>query len=222
MLRADRALHHIPCTAQITLPYIPLTGFNAAGNNIVFAACQQGFLVSINGALWAQTNYSNYSSFATVFQEYRIMQFSVEVFCSVNTAVAPASTSGGQFFPMLYSCVDREDAVAVTSVNDVLQYASCEVTQLGSAQGPKTTVCVGPSAFAAYDNASTIVGTITATGAARSPWLACGTNSSTDAAAVIPHGYIKYFVDNLGSSLSQSIMAVSFIVRTSIQYRGID
>jgi hypothetical protein len=222
MRRADQAIHTIPCTCEITMPYIPLTGFNGAGTNICFATAQAGLLWSVNGSSWNTSNFQNFASMANVFQEYRIRQFSIEVFCSINSVNAPTSISSGQYMPMLYSCVDREDAIGVSTSNQALQFASCQVTQMGSTQGSKTTICVGPAAFGAYDNAGSFLGTVVATGAARSPWLSCGTNNANAVAALVPHGYIKYVANNFGSTLSVTLCTLTFVCRAHVEYRGID
>jgi hypothetical protein len=204
------------------MPYLPLTGFNGAGNNITFAVAQAALLYSINGSSWNSSGFTNSSSYAAIFQEYRILEFSIEVFSSINTASAPATLSSGDFFPMLYGVIDREDAVGLVNPARALQYATVQVTQLGSTQGSKTILLKSPVAYTAFDNTASFAGTITAAGATRSPWLTCGTNAASDTPASIPHGYIKYFADNLGSTLSTSQMQLTFICKAILEYRGID
>jgi hypothetical protein len=208
--------------SYINLPYLPLTGLNGAGNNITFAVSQAALLYSINGAAWSSSAFSNSTAYATIFQEYRILEFSIEVFTSINTATAPATLSSGDYFPMMYGVIDREDAVGLISPYAALQYATVQVTQLGSTQGSKTILLKSPAVFTAFDNSASFGGTISAAGATRSPWLSCGTNSAVSTPASIPHGYIKYFVDNLGSTLSTTQFQTTFICRVIMEYRGID
>jgi hypothetical protein len=220
-LRADRMLHKILQSEAISLAYTPSTGWGGAGPDLTIAVAQQGILYSSAGSTWNVVNFNNYASLAAVFQEYRLREFSVEVFFSENTFTTPSAGTSGTLSPMLFSVIDREDAVGVTSATQALQYPSCHVTQLGINQGPKTTTIVGPSAASAYDNDATFVGTLSAAGVVRSPWLACGSNSGANTAPVIPHGYVKYYAGSSSSFATQSGVA-TFIVRCAFEYRGID
>jgi hypothetical protein len=221
-MRIQSAVHRTTGAAQVTFPYLPLTGINAAGNNICFAAAQVGMLWMINGNGWNTTGFQNNSNWAAVFQEYRITEYSVEMFISINTATAPTSLSSGDYFPMAYWVIDREDDLPVNSATQALQYATVKVTQLGSLQGSKSVTLSRPSISLGAINASTQVGALAAGSVERSPWLPCGTNSNNGTPTVIPHGYIKLFVDNLGSSLSTSMLNITFILRATHEYRGID
>jgi hypothetical protein len=220
--RLQLAHHRIFAAAQLSLPYLPLTGINGSGNNITFAATQPYMLYAINGGSWANQQFLNSPSLSTCFQEYRILEFSVEFFFSINTAAGPASNSSGNYFPMIYSAVDREDDLPLTNTSQVLQFPTCRVSQLGSMQGPKTITCERPSVAIGANNNSSQIGTVVASGVERSPWLTCGTNSSNAVPALIPHGYVKMYVDNLGSSLSVSMGTITFVMRTIMEYRGVD
>jgi hypothetical protein len=207
---------------QVSFAYNPLTGIGSQGPSITWATCQTGPCYSINNGAWVQHTYSNSAAMAVAFQEYSIREFSVEMFTSINTIAAPGSLSGGAFAPMCYAVVDREDAVSLASVQRALAYPSQTVTQLGTTQGSKTITIVGPAALSAFDNTASLLGTIAAAGATRSPWLSCGTNSGSDSPANIPHGYIKYYVDNFGGTLSTTMLYITFVMRTLIEYRGVD
>lgn len=220
--RLQLITHKVFAVAQITLPYIPLTGINGSGNNIIIAVTQPSMQYSINGAGYANVAFINSPSFSTVFQEYRIMEFSVETFVSMNTASTPTTSSSGAYFPMLYATVDREDDLPLTNVAQVLQFPVCNVTQVGSTQGPKTITCYRPSVAIGANNNSSSIGTVVAAAVERSPWLTCGTNASNAIPAIIPHGYVKIFIDNLGSGYSQTMCNITFVVRTIMEYRGID
>jgi hypothetical protein len=219
---ADTMIHKVMCADAISFPYVPNSGFSGTSQDLTIAVCQNGILFSQNGGVWNATNFNNYASLAAVFQEYRITEFSVEVFFSENTGSAPASATSGAELPMLYTVVDREDAVRLSSISQALQYSSVKISQLGTTQGPKTTTIKGPAAAAAYDNDATFVGTITAAGVTRSPWLSCGSNSGSSSAPIIPHGFVKYYADPVGSTFATQIGTATFIVRAAFEYRGID
>jgi hypothetical protein len=223
MRSADRAVHKFVASEALVCTYFPVSGLNAAYPDICFAVAQGGLLWSQNNSAWSQVNWNNYAQYATVFQEYRIMSFSIEMFCNFNTVFAAAANTN-PCLPMVYSVVDREDAVKLPSASSALQYASVHISQAGSVQGSKTTTCVAPAAFIALDNDATFLGTITASGMARQMWLSCGTNSASSQAAIIPHGYIKYFFDpnNGGSPLTTQLGNITFICRCAFEYKGID
>jgi hypothetical protein len=218
---SDRQIHKMVQNAYINLPYVPSSGIGGNVPDICFAVAQVGLLYSQSNAAWNTVNWNNYAQYATVFQEYRIMAFEIELFTSVNTVTMGVLGTGTQF-PMAYGVVDYEDAVKLPSAVSALQYSSCVITQPGSVQGSKKICCTAPAAFLALDNDATFIGTVTATGIARQQWLACGTNSSSAAAAVIPHGYVKYYFDNLGSTTATTTCILTFIVRAMFEYRGID
>lgn len=124
--------------------------------------------------------------------------------------------------PLVHSILDREDARSIQSTSDMLQYASCVSRQMGSGHSLKRKMGK-PSAFGVNDNDATLVGTVTPAQLQYSPWLSCGSNSAGATAPIIPHGYIKYFIDAQGlTAVNATVGTFTFIVRTVFEYRGID
>jgi hypothetical protein len=215
------------CTA-VNYPYVPNTGINGVGDyDICFAITQNSMCYSQGNAAWATLSgtFANYSQLDTVFQEYRIMRLEVDMYFSCNSQPSNATQTGGTL-PMVYAIQDREDARAVQSVVNMLQYASCQVMQCGNSSGTnngrQTIVMERPSCFVVNDTTSSLIGTATASQLAYSPWLSCGTNTSASTSALIPHGYIKFFVDPVGCTDSSSVGAFTFVFRAIFEYRGID
>jgi hypothetical protein len=234
MRRADDAIHVIPNATSANLVWaITNTNagqLNASSPDLTLAVTQSGAIYQQNNGAWAQfgSPFNNYASCATVFQEYRITDMSVDCYYGVNNGQTIYAGSGAQSLPMVYTLEDREDARSVQSAATALQYASCQVMQMGNSSGEKNgrqTISISrPSAFGAVDNDASLIGTIAATSVLRSPWLACGTNSSGGTAAVIPHGYIKMYFDPVAAGTSAQVYLgnFTFVVRALIEYRGID
>jgi hypothetical protein len=218
---SDRQVHKIFCSEQYTTNFVPNTGFGAISPSMVFAVEQAGVLYAFGSGSWNSVPFNNYASLASVFQEFRILEFSVETFVSINTAISPASQTS--FFPVLYAVTDHEDGNPITSTTQALQYPSCKVTQLGSTQGPKTVTIKGPTCAGYVDVGTGPTSSTPGVGQAlRSPWMTCGTPSGSSSAPVAPHGYIKYFADVFGTGSVTNLFAVTFIVRCALEYRGID
>jgi hypothetical protein len=234
MRRADDAIHMIPCATSANFVWAMTNAnagqLNASTPDLTLAVTQSGAIYQQNNSAWAQfgSTFNNYASCASVFQEYRITDMSVDIYYGVNNGQTIYAGSGAQSLPIVYTLDDREDARSVQSASVALQYASCQVMQMGNSSGEKNgrqTISISrPVAYGAVDNDASLVGTITATSVLRSPWLACGTNSSGGTAAVIPHGYIKMYFDPVAAGTSAQVYLgnFTFIVRALIEYRGID
>lgn len=219
---ADRNKFVMPVGAKLDLTW-GNTGLDQTGAaDITFAVTQQGISWSINNSAWnSGTLWNNYASAAALFQMYRIVEMEVEVTYS-NTEVLPANSGNSVLsMPIVYSVCDREDARSITSASDMLQYASCQYKQAGS--GRIRQKMTRPSCYVVNDNDQSLIGTVQASQLAYSPWLACGTNSAGATAAVIPHGYIKFFFDTM-SILPPAVKTgvFTFVVRAIFEYRGID
>jgi hypothetical protein len=224
----DRRGFLVNQSTAVNYPYVPNTGINGVGDfDICFAITQASMYYSQGNAAWASLSgtFENYAQLAAVFQEYRILRLEVDLYFSCNSQPANATQTGGTL-PMVYAIQDREDARSITSVVQMLQYASCQVMQCGNSSGTnngrQTITMERPSCFVLNDNTSSLIGTASASQLQYSPWLACGTNSSGSTAAIIPHGYIKYYVDPVGCTDSSSIGAFTFVFRSIFEYRGID
>jgi hypothetical protein len=216
----------ITCAEVGNFAWIPNVGFGGSGVYFgTLAVTQAGPIYSLNNGAW-QTGivWQNYASLATVFQEYRIMKFSVDWYYSSNSA-PNNSTAALTALPIVYWCVDREDALGFTTASSVLQFSDCKIQQAGSTSGTdgRQSITIDrPTVFVAVDNDATLVGTIASSMLERSPWMSCGTNSSGSTAAVIPHGYIKFFIDNCNNTSNTTIGTFTFIFRAYYEYRGID
>jgi hypothetical protein len=212
----------------VNYPYVPNTGINGVGAfDICFAITQASMIYSQSNAAWTTLSgtFENYAQLAAVYQEYRIMRLEVDLYYSCNSQPSNATLTGGAL-PMVYAIQDREDARAITSVVQMLQYASCIVMQGGNSSGTRngrqTITMEKPSCFVLNDNDASLIGTASASQLQYSPWLSCGTNSSGSTAAVIPHGYIKFYVDPVGCTDSVAVGAFTFVFRAIFQYRGVD
>jgi hypothetical protein len=223
---AQRRIHPIVCNEVGHYAWNPAIGFGGSASYFgTFALTQAGPIYSLNNGAWQSgITWQNYASLATVFQEYRILKFEIDWYYSGNSA-PNNSTTALTALPMLYWYTDREDALAGTTSSYALQFSDCKIQQAGNASGSngvQRVVLDRPTVFVAVDNDATLVGTITASALERSPWLACGTNSSTATAANIPHGYIKLFIDNANNTVNANIGDFTFIFRGYYEYRGID
>ena len=207
--------------AAINLAYTPAVGLAGTSFDICFGLTQSSADYCLNNNPWNSTVFSNYTNLANLFQEYRIIRLDVTVFFSNNSANNAAGSTTGNALPIVYCIEDREDASAVNTVSGMLQYASCKVYQMGDTKGHTKTLKY-PSAFAAYDNDSTFIGTLSAAGVKRSPWLACGSNSNTNVAPSIPHGYVKMLIDPCGNTNTVSSGTFTFIITGLYEFRGID
>jgi len=92
----------------------------------------------------------------------------------------------------------------------------------GENNGRQSICMTSPSCFGAVDNDSTLLGTIQASTVLKSPWLACGTNTQAGVPAIIPHGYIKFWIDGINFATSQYLGNFTFVCSAVIEYRGID
>jgi len=212
---------------SINIAYNPSTGLSGGANSdITFGLVQSGPVYSVGGGAWnTALTWNNYASLATVFQEYRILKFQIDWYWSQAAGgLSTAGTIANSATPMTFWVTDREDAVQVSTIAGMLQYADARVMQCGtSMNGGRQTISLDrPTIFVAADNDATLLGTLTASKLERSPWLSCGTNSSSGTAASIPHGYIKFLVDSAGNSVNATIGNFTFVLRGYYEYRGID
>jgi hypothetical protein len=223
----DSKAFTVNVAGNLNISWVPNAGFGGTANDICFGVTQSGLIYNqANGTWTTGLTWANYASLATVFQEYRIMKFQIDLYYSANS-VAETSAAASQGLPMVYAIQDREDDRQISGTSTMLQYASCKVMQCGNSSGNnngrQSIVMNNPSCFVANDNDASLIGTIQASQLARSPWLSCGTNSSGSSAANIPHGYIKYYVDPLQYNSSANVVGVfTFVVKCIFQYKGID
>jgi len=226
----ERRVFPIVQSINWNVPFVASTGMNFGGTSgfeVCLAVDQAALLWSAANSGWsvANTNFYNYSSLATVFQEYRILRFDVDVYYSVNSGPSNSTNTGGAL-PILYAVQDREDARSLGNVPAFLQYATCKIMQLGtsngSSHGRQSISMSHPSCYVVNEDASSLSGATIGSQLARSPWLSCGTSVSGASAARIPHGYIKFFIDPEGCTNTTANGTITFIARMFAEYRGID
>jgi hypothetical protein len=110
-------------TRQMASTFGSQTGFSNVGGSASPAQLIQGSAVAVYFALAFQlSDLPNSAALAALFDQYRIEKVKVH-FKSRNNAVSvfnTASPNGG--VPTGYAVVDRDDATALTSTTDALQY----------------------------------------------------------------------------------------------------
>lgn len=220
---ADRNKVVIPVAAQLQMVWNPAFGLGIGGSvfDVCFSVNQSGFEYQQNNNSWTTVNWANYTALAALFQQYRIMSFEIELFYS-NTELGQGSVAATTTMPLIHSIIDREDALSVQSSSSMLQYASCMTKQMGAGHTIKRKM-PKPSAFGVNDNDATLVGTTAPAQVQYSPWLSCGSNSAGGTAPVIPHGYMKYYVDQQSVAGANAVVGIfTFVVRAVFEYRGID
>lgn len=220
LVAIDRRVVPIAYATLFNCTYNTLSGINGSGPAITFAVCQQGLLYSQIGGPWVQQSFNNASPSAAIFQEYRIRKWEIQAFYSTNSNNNGTSTVSPASGPMVYSVIDREDAVDLTSANSALEYASCTIHNF--VRGDFKIVDSSPTVTLAADNASSFLGTIQAAALRKSPWLSCGSNSNSSTPPTIPHGNIKFVFDPQTVTANVITGYVTFVCRAIIEYRGID
>jgi len=206
--------------------FIASTGFGGTGFDFTYACTQSQVIYSQNNSTWntANTAFSNYASLASVFQEYRILKWEIDVYCSMNAAPSNV-TNTGSALPIIYAFIDREDPRVINSVPDALQYASCQVMQMGNAHrsnGKQSIVYTRPSCYRDNTDASSLLGAAQPSELAYSPWLACGNATSSTTAVNVPHGFVKFYIDPAGCTNATANCTITFIHRIFYEFRGID
>jgi hypothetical protein len=135
---------------------------------------------------------SNYTELATLFDEYRIMQFQ---FIFTPTSV---NNSHGN----LITVIDYTDAAAPSSINQLLEYQTAEIARAGET----TDRVISPQvAIAAYSGAFTSYALQT------SPWISC------DYPSVFHYG-LKYGI--IGVNGQPSYVAYNVTIRATLQFRS--
>lgn len=220
LITIDRRVVPMAYATSFNCTYNSFTGINNSGPAITFAVCQQGLLYSQVGFPWTQQTFNNASASAAIFQEYRIRKWEIQAFYSTNSNNNGTSTVSPPAGPMVYSVIDREDAVDLTSTNSALEYASCTIHNF--VRGDFKIVDNSPTVVLAADNAASFLGTIQAAGLRSSQWLSCGSNSSSSTPPTIPHGNIKLIFDPQTVTANVITGYVTFVCRAIIEYRGID
>lgn len=227
--QVDSKCFPITMAEIVTQQWYPTNGLGNGGfNGITFAAMQIGPAYAIGTGAWQTgVSWNNYASLAAVFQEYRILKYEVTAIAgNVSSGTNGTLTVANVACPNIYAVLDREDAISLTSPSQALQYSTCKFGSLGGpssyGKAPIKMVMNKPSVFGAVDNDASLVGTLTASTLIYSPWLSCGTNSSSSTAAQIPHGYIKFYIDANGNSTAAYQTQITFVVRAFFEYRGID
>jgi hypothetical protein len=124
---------------------------------------------------------SNYTSFAAVFDQYKIDMVEVWITPNINAVTA------GQFLlqPNLYSVLDYDDASSLANVNGATAYASC----IRSEPYEKHRRCYRPRiAYAAYGG-----GAFTSYANQQAGWIDCASGS-------VSHYGIKVIVESDGNA----------------------
>jgi len=220
LVAIDRRVVPMAYATSFNCTYNTLSGVNNTGPAITFAVCQQGMLYSQAGSPWAQQTFNNAGASAAIFQEYRCRKWEIQVFYSTNSNNNGTSTISPSPGPIVYSVIDREDAIDLTSTNSALEYASCTIHNL--VRGDFKVVDNSPTVVLAADNAASFLGTIQAANLKSSPWLSCGSNSSSSTPPTIPQGNIKFIFDNQTVTGNVIIGYLTFVCRAIFEYRGID
>lgn len=102
------------------------------GSSLVIAIQADKAVYSVSGNPYGNwgSSFGNASSLRAVFEEYRINKIWIDLYWTNNDIVL--SGGGTYAFPMLYTCIDQNDGNALTGSDECLQYASCQVVQLGN------------------------------------------------------------------------------------------
>jgi hypothetical protein len=200
-----------------------VTLLNGTTNEIVLGVIQPNVIYQQSNSGWSTfgNQFANYANCAAVFQEFRITYFSVDIYFSVDNVSANTAYA----LPMVYAVVDRENDRSLTGVTGALQYPSCRVYQAGAPGNPngkQTITMKSPSCFIGAINTATLAGSVVQGPVCNSPWLPCGTNSTTGTAPNIPQGFIKMVFDAVNVSTNANVGYFTFVADVIVQYRGID
>lgn len=222
----DRSIVTVPMSQVMYIGYNPQNGLGSGSNDICWCVTESGFYYSQSSGAWtsaAAATFDNYASLAAIFQMYRIIEMEVEVLYSANQ-LPLTNTTGTSFLPVCQMVLDREDARAVANSNAAQQYASCKTFQVGDNLRSHKMTMKRPSCYGAVENndGAGLAGTPVGAALQYSPWLALGSSSSTATAEIVPHGYIKMVVDSAGVGPNLTTGSFMFILRSVMQFRGID
>jgi hypothetical protein len=174
-----------PLTDRLTLPKaiggVYTTRKLSGGTSQIIQSPTVAVFGSVN--FQANNNITDFSSLASVFDQYRIL--AVEMFFRPQAqASAPTAASKG----FLYTVLDYDDSVSLTSVGQAEAYENCIATEAWQSQRR----CLKPrAALAAYS------GTFTSYANVEAPWIDCTSSA-------VQHFGIKYVID-VGNSGSLAV-----------------
>jgi len=191
------------------------TGFIGVSQSLNFFVQQDRVVYTLNGGVTTTLMgavFQNASSFAYIYDQYRIDSVRVKIYYSAN-AEAPASSPS---LPMLYAVMDYDDLFTLASTQAALSYGSCRVMQLGNSSGGQNGAqyYYWPKCMASGSVANSIpTGSTVIAQAIKSPWL-----NSAD--VVVPHLGMKTYYDPVTSS-NQVIGTVTFVFEVYQSYRNV-
>jgi len=167
---------HTNLTDKMTLPRVVASEYACIKTSESNGAIVQSSASAVSGSLtFTSAIASDFSSLAAVFDQYKLERVEVWIRPQASQATMAASLPGGE----LYTVIDYDDAVALTSQAAALAYSDCVVSDLVTTQRR----CLKPRlALAAYSGAFTSYASVDPT------WIDC---SST---GVLHYG-VKYYVD---------------------------
>lgn len=220
MISSNNLVHTIGVSAVVVATYNPTGGLVIGGQtgfNPVFAVNPAGFNISLSNAGWDTQPWSNGQSLAQIFQEIRIKSWSVEMHYSSNSQESGQNKSN----PIVYTVIDREDALGLVGVDATVQYAGFRIYDALRDRG-HTIEDKSPTASTDALTTSTFIGTTASALRRVSPWIALGSNSSSEGIPNIPHGNIKAYIAP-GLNIVNAVQGqFTIIVRAIMEYRGID
>jgi len=179
------------CAANLS--YNSTTGFNTAGQSLVFAFTQATVQQSIGGGGFGTFgSFTNASDYSNIYDQYRILDITVLIYFSNNNSSINTPATA---FPMLYTAIDYDDAGALTSVSEALSYAKSTIIQPGNESGKPggaSKIVIRRPAVQVSALLTNFVGTTAAARIEHSPWLDSDTVN-------VEHNGLKIYADPVGS-----------------------
>lgn len=141
---------------------------------------------------------SDYTSWASVFDQYRIHGLEIYLEPWSNSQLSTATLASGK----LYTCIDYDDTIPLSSVAEAVAYDNCIVSQNYDRQRrcfrPRIAVAAyGSGAFTSYANAE-------------APWIDCSSGN-------VEHYGLKTFTD-VGTAGALTVWHLT--CRADIEFRG--
>jgi hypothetical protein len=216
-LRTEAATHTIVQRAFLNVSYTPLSGFNSTTQDFILATTSGGLLWSQGGAAWTQVSYANGAAATSLFKEYRIREFNIDVYFTSSTNPEPTGAGATVTLPVIMSVIDEEDDASLTSSANALSYANMKVMQLGTSTNgrPISLLHRRPPSFVSMETSASFAGTLVAAGMSRDKWIS---GNATN----IVHGFHKFWGAATGINPNWIVGYFMFLGTCVIEYRGIE
>lgn len=202
-------------TSSSALGLVPVSGFSSS---LVNSTCvgvyftQAGFNIynpTAGAATSIALSYTGNSNYTQMFDQYRIMRVRLRGYFSNNYSSNTTTTST---IPLFYTAVDFDGANAtIGSVQNVLSYQNCKVTQAGATGAPCIDVELVPRVVNSLTS-NLLSGNNYGLMPAGS-WIDCVSNGT-------PHWGVFIGFDTQGGTSSLTMGYLTLVAEMEYEYRG--